>query len=155
MSVLFPGTVFTLFGVAIRTFSTHRLHFNSKLVSYSESAAKTESIHMFFKYFWDLDFFVKKSPLLPLRLHGKIDFCAKCYECCGKKLSSLSNINKSKTQKDWRIKTSFRAKSIFDGGWGGVEVTFWRKSQDLKNIWKTYESTQFLLLIPNLTLVLS
>ena len=94
---------------------------------------------MFFKYFWDLDFFVKTSPLLPLRLHQKIDFCAKCHECCGKKLSSPSNINKSKTEKDWRIKTSFRAKSIFwwslRGSRGDFLTKKSRSQKYLKNIW--------------------
>ena len=44
-----------------------KLRFGSKLILYSESALKTESIHIFFKLFCEKYFFWKKIPVTPLR----------------------------------------------------------------------------------------
>ncbi len=43
------------------------LGFHSKLISYAEPVSKTESIYIYLKDFWDLDFSDEKVTTIPLR----------------------------------------------------------------------------------------
>ena len=65
LDTLFSGHNFLNFGPSIWPLLPKKLGFYSKLISYSESASKTESIYIYSKDFWNLDFFVKKVTPTP------------------------------------------------------------------------------------------
>ena len=64
---LVSGYSFCAFWGFFRQCFVRKLRFSSKQISYSESALKTESIHICFKQFCEKYFFLKKIPVPPLR----------------------------------------------------------------------------------------
>ena len=62
------------FSLVFWRFRSEKLWFSWKLIWYSESASKTESTYVCCKYFRELLFSSKNSPLVPLRVLSKMNF---------------------------------------------------------------------------------
>ena len=72
-SILFLDMILYLFWLVFCRFRSERLRFGSKLITYLESASKPESTCVCFKYFHELSFSSKNSPLIPLKGRSKMN----------------------------------------------------------------------------------
>ena len=76
----------------------------SKLISYSESALKTELIHVCFRYFQKFSFFPENWPLTPLQASPKNDVSRKRYFVCEIRCLMLKNTSTGEIEIDWTTK---------------------------------------------------
>ncbi len=67
------GCGFSMFLTDNEPFLSRKLRIKSKQISNSESASKSELIHIFFNDFSGFSFFLKNYRVLPLRIPSKND----------------------------------------------------------------------------------
>ena len=148
---IFPwGPGFGLFWLMLSQFWARKLQFESKLISYSKSALKTESIHICFIYFWRFLFSSKISPYSPSGMRQKMishkiafwsfSLLPLCFYWCFR--SSGTSFHRSNRVSERNHFLTYP--------WGGVGVKISMKIEILRNIWNIYESTQFVMLISNM-----
>ena len=107
-------------------------------MSYSKSAQKTESIHVFFKVFWAFSFFLKNLPEVPLRDGSKNEVSLKCGFI--KEFVVLLHLHDfwSLKSSTFIVKVAFWLISFFDLFLRGISGKFLRKNE---NAQKTLKST--------------
>jgi hypothetical protein len=139
VDTLYSRHSFVLFSLILSQFLIRKWPSESKLISYSESALKTEWIHICFKYFWEQSFW--GWTIDPLTSPSGIptnDVRQKHNFFCEIKCLRFRNNRTSKMEIDWTTKSPVWEKSVSADTWRGFGDPLFIEKWLFSKIFETY-----------------